>query len=867
MTPVHVDGRLTEAAWADAPVAGDFVQRLPVEGAPEAERTEVKILFDDRAVYVGARLFDREPHTIARQLMRRDSFGPFDFFEVAFDTNRDRRTAYLFNVSAANQQRDEYWFDDSQEDDAWDAVWESAVQMDSLGWSVEIRIPLSQMQYESADEVQSWGVNFIRRRLRTNEVSHFSLMSRLQRGTVSQFGEIEGILITRPARRLEARPYVLSSAFASPVETGDPFASNPELYASAGLDARVGLGSQFTLNATVNPDFGQVEADPAVINLSAFETFFQERRPFFVEGAQIFDYQLSGGRNRLFYSRRIGRSPHGDSPEDAEFSDVTEAVTILGAAKVTGRTAGGTSVGALAAVTQLERGRGYFAAGDSVRVFMAEPRTDYGVLRVQQDFNGGASTIGAMTTLLRRGLPADGTFDFLPHAALGFGVDWELQWADRGWAFFGYAAGSHIRGDSTAMIEIQQSSNHYFQRPDSRWVSLDSSATSMTGLDWRMTVEKRRGRHWTGSIWAAQVTPGFEINDLGFSSRQEVLDGGLQIRYQEIEPGELFRSYEVTFSTYHNWSHDALKDALSLTSWRRAHVGGSFNLSGELEFLNYWRFEASASVRPTTMDRTATRGGPLMANPRSYAGRLELQTDSRRRLSVGSSVNYDWAHQRSGRDFGVSLSLEYRPSSQVEIEIEPEWSRSTIGAQYIGRSDAVPYAATYGSRYVFADLERTEFSFETRLDIAFTPSLSLQLFAQPLVSSGEYVAYKQLRTPETFGFLAFTEGVHALTGGMNVCTGGATCVDENNTRHIDLDGDGASDYAFGDRDFNVRSLVGNLVLRWEYRPGSTIFFVWQRRQHDRTQVGDFSFRRDIGALFSAPSENMFMIKVNYWIGL
>jgi hypothetical protein len=864
---VRLDGRLDEAAWAGAPVATDFIQRSPVEGDAAQERTEVRILYDGQALYVGARLYDREPSTIGRQLVRRDEWGQYDYFEVAFDPNLDRRTGYQFNVSAANQQRDDYLFDDSDEDGAWDAVWESAVHIDSAGWSVEMRIPLSQFQYEASDAVQSWGVNFTRRRVQSNEFSQFALVSQLQQGVVSQFGVLDGLRFARPSRRLEARPYVLSSAFAGQPDPGDPFASNPDLAARAGVDLRVGLGSQFTLNATVNPDFGQVEADPAVINLTAFETFFQERRPFFVEDAQIFNYSLSGGRNRLFYSRRIGRDPHGSPPGGATYSDIPDAATILGALKVTGRTTSGLSLGALAAVTQRERGRAFFAETDSTGTFVVEPRSGYGVLRLRQDFNDGASTVGALSTLLVRDLPEDGSFDFLPRVAVAAGVDWELQWADRGWAFFGYAAGTHVRGDSTALIRIQRSSTHYFQRPDSRWLSLDSSATSMTGIDWRMTLEKRRGRHWTGSVWAAQVTPGFEVNDLGFSSRQEVLDGGMRIRYREIEPGRVFRNYDVTFFTFHNWTHDALKDIGSSRAWQRAHVRGSFNLRGSVEFLNYWGVNAAVSIRPAMMDRTATRGGPLMASPRSYRVDLSAETDDRNKLSLEPGIEYEVGEQGSGTRFSANVQVSYRPVSQVEIEVEPEWTSQTNASQYVRTSTAVPFSPTFGPRYLFADLRRRELALQTRLNITFTPRLSLQLYAQPLVSSGDYVAYKQFLKPETFSFWTLPEGEHQSLNGADTCVGGLTCIDTEGRRYVDFDGDGAVDDDFGDRDFNVRSLIGNVVLRWEYRPGSTIFVVWQRRQRDRVGIGDFSFGRDVAALLTAPAENLFMVKVNYWFGL
>ncbi len=863
---IQLDGRLDDAAWQGASVASGFVQRLPVEGAPAKEQTEVRVLIDGSAVWVGARMYDREPHTIARQVVRRDQDAQADYIEVAFDSNLDRRTGFLFRVSAANVQRDEYIFDDNERDRAWDAVWSSAVAFDSLGWTAELRIPLSQLRFRDSDEAQEWGVNFARRRVRTNEETHFALVSRLQRGLVSQFGQLQGVTV-RGARRLELRPYVLGSLFRGTGEPGNPFRTGRDHGSRLGADVRIGLGGQFTLDATVNPDFGQVEADPAVINLSAFEQFFEERRPFFVEDARIFDFSLSGGRNRLYYSRRMGRAPRGSAPEGALFADIPTSTDILGAAKLTGRTTRGLSLGLLAAVTQQADGQTYLSEAQPTRAFLVEPRAESGVLRARQDFNGGASTIGLIGTALRRDLPSDGSFDFLPASAFNGGIDWEHQWRDRTWAFFGYVAGSHVRGDSIAMLRIQTASNHFFQRPDSRTLGVDSSARAMSGVDWRMTLEKRRGAHWTGSVWAAEVTPGFEVNDAGFSTRQEVLDGGARVQYREITPGQLLRSYTVSASTFHNWSHDAVAGGASAAAWGRAHVGGAVQLNANLEFNNFWRLEANAQAHPEMVDRVGTRGGPLMLQPRSFDMRLSLRTDSRARLALEPSVFARRNALGGGDEFQGALEITLRPSARLAIEVEPRFTRASIGAQYVATADGTDFAPTYGSRYLFGEVARRELALPTRINAAFSPTLSFQLFAQPLLSSGDYANYKQLAAASSFRFTRFGEGRAQENGGAVRCQGGGTCVDADLVRHFDLDGDGRSDFTVDEQDFNVRSLIGNAVVRWEYRPGSTIFLVWQRRQRSDIVRGDFVMRRDWAAMMRAPTDNTFLVKVSYWLPL
>ena len=863
---IILDGRLDDPAWRSANVAEGFTAREPVEGVPADNRTQVRLLFDENAVWVSARMFDREPQSIARQVVRRDQDAQADYFEVGFDSNNDRRTGFLFRVSAANVQRDEYVFDDNERDRAWDAVWESAVQIDSAGWTAELRIPLSQLRFRSGDGDQTWGVNFVRRRLRTNEESHFALVSRLQRGVVSQFGHLLGM---RPAavRRVEMRPYVLGSVFRGTAEAGNPFKTGRDRGSRAGGDLRLGLGGTFTLDATFNPDFGQVEADPAVINLTAFEQFFEERRPFFVEDAKIFDFTLSGGRNRLYYSRRLGRAPRGGTPPGTVFSDLPASANIIGAAKVTGRTQRGLSIGALAAITEQAEARLFLGDSLPVRRFSVEPRSGYGVLRLRQDLNGGASTIGWIGTALRRELPNDGSFAFLPGSAFNAGLDWEHQWRDRTYAFFGYVSASHVRGDSVAITRIQRASNHFSQRPDSRQLGVDSSLTALSGVDWRVTLEKRRGRHWTGSTWAAQVTPGFEVNDIGFSTRQEVLDGGVRVQYREIVPNRVLRNYSVSVSTFHNWSHDAVAGRPSMAAWGDAHVGGSVNLQANLEFTNYWRLESNLSARPELSDRVATRGGPLIIQPRGFEGRVNLNTDRRRTLSLEPSLSLKRAAMNAGTEVGTGLELNYRPSSRVEVQVESRWTRSTIGAQYVGTSDALPNAATFGSRYLFGEVERRELSFPVRVNAAFSPALSLQVFTQPLLSSGDYEGFKQLRAPLTFDFDRFGEGSFRPTTGTGSCVNGRTCVDASQTRYFDFDGNGTADYSVDDQDFNVRSLIGNAVLRWEYRPGSALFLVWQRRQRSEGRLGDFAARRDLTELWRAPTDNTFLLKFSYWFPL
>ena len=424
---VSIDGFLNEAAWTKAQPTRRFLQREPVEGAAPQEATEVRVLYDKDAIYVSAMMFDREPDRIGRQLVRRDQRGQFDYFTFSVDSNSDRRTGYRFRVSAAGVQRDEYLYNDEDGDDAWNAVWASAVQILNNGWSAELRIPLSQISYNPSDEEQIWGVNFRRRRLTSNEILDFSIESQIRYGRVSVFGRLHGINLPDATRRIELRPYALSSATTGPSTPGNPFFDGFAVDRRSGLDMRYGLGSAHTLDVTINPDFGQVEVDPAVVNLSAFEVFFRERRPFFVSDAQVFNYRLSGGSS-LFYSRRIGRQPRGDAPDSTDFDEIPTQTRILAAAKLTGRSQGGLSIGALAAVTREEAGRAFTDSTNLFQSFTVEPRTQYAVLRARQDLRGGASQFGAIATLMHRQLPNTGAFDFLSSDAYSGGIDFEHNW-------------------------------------------------------------------------------------------------------------------------------------------------------------------------------------------------------------------------------------------------------------------------------------------------------------------------------------------------------------------------------------------------------------------------------------------------------
>ncbi|MDQ3555274.1 MAG: DUF5916 domain-containing protein, partial [Gemmatimonadota bacterium] len=546
--------------------------------------------------------------------------------------------------------------------------------------------------------------------------------------------------------------------------------------------------------------------------------------------------------------------------------DVPAQSAILGAAKLTGRTAGGLALGSLVALTGEEKGRAFFLDGDSVVPFIAEPATLYGVARGRREI-GAATQVGGIVTGIRRHLPETGVLDLVPSSAFSAGLDWEHTWKDQEWALTGFLAGSHVRGPAEALLRIQRSANHYFQRPDADYLEVDSAATSMSGAEWRLQLDRRGGGRWTGAAWAAQRTPGFEVNDLGFFRGSERLDAGARAQYQETETGPLFRSYRLTAATFHNWRHAVLSDPFPYAAWGRAHKAGAVSVNASVTFLNYWSLRLSGDYKPEYLSDSATRGGPLLLDPAAVSWSVQGSTDGRARVSLEPSLAVARGTRGGGR-WGADLEVNLRPSSRVELEIEPgyQWERNP--AQYVATTPDLGYEPTFGQRYLFAELERRTATLDTRLNVTFSPSLTLQLFAQPLLSAGDYVTYKALRRASSFDFQELEEG-DAIEAGDGVrCAGGTTCLDAAGRRHTDLDGDGTADFSFRERDFRIRSLRGNAVLRWEYRPGSTLFLVWQQGRFGEDRfANEFSVWGDAADLFGAPAENVLILKVNYWLNL
>ncbi|MHB1193453.1 MAG: DUF5916 domain-containing protein [Longimicrobiales bacterium] len=837
-----LDGRMDEAAWLEAPPITGFTQVLPTDGGEPSERTEVRVTYDADALYVVARMFDGDPGAIARRLGRRDSETSSDLFRVSIDSYHDHRTAFEFTVNAAGVRGDALAANDgSHGDSSWDPVWEAAVSTDSLGWVAEIRIPFSQLRF-SRDAEQTWGINFTRQIFRKNETVRWMWARNTEQGYASLFGHLDGLRDIPQPKRLEALPYSVASAdFDGAADRSSPFNDGSVAGRGVGLDLKYGLTSNMTLDATVNPDFGQVEVDPAVVNLTDFETYFEERRPFFVEGANLFQYG-AGGRAfapTLFYSRRVGRAPSRPASEEGGWVDNPTATSILGAAKLTGKV-GGWSVGVLNAMTSAEDAR--IQAADGTRGSRpVEPLANYGVASLRRDFRGGNTGVGVLGTSVNRDL-GNPLFGGLRRDAWAGGVDFFHRWANNQWAVSGIFAGSRISGDAEAITAAQRSSARYYQRPDQDYVSVDPVATSLSGWASALTFGKEAGR-WIVATDLFATSPGFEINDAGFGTEADDVFHGVRLSRRWLDPGKHFRRFTVSATWAQNWNFGGTNTG------RTAYFG--FN--GQL--LNYWSFNFGSNYSLRTQSDYTTRGGPLMTRPRVLSLNAGVNSDRRKPVS-GSVFGYYSKNEEGGWGMQAGPSLTLRPSGAVDLNLSLNYGASrSVGFYVTQRADATA-AATFGRRYLFSGLEQRSLDATLRADVALTPSLSIQWYAQPFIATGDYEGFKELAGPRSFEFLHYGKD-GASTLAFDQVEG---------TYTADPDGAGAAPaMSFGNPDFSMRSLRSNLVVRWEYRPGSTVFLVWN---HGRSGFGSdptSGVLDGAGELFDDTMRNTFMVKVNYWV--
>jgi Domain of unknown function (DUF5916)/Carbohydrate family 9 binding domain-like len=864
--PITLDGRLDESVWKAAPAATGFTQNDPDDGSPATETTEVWVAYDDHALYVAAFCHDSEPAKIRKRLGRRDSNTDSDWFAVAVDPYFDKRSGYVFVANPAGAITDAALSNDVNEDDSWDGVWENKAVVNGQGWTIEMRIPFNQIRFPKKDE-NVWGVNFKRMLRRRNEQSSFNWSPKSEMVNVSRFARLEGLRGISPGGRIEFMPYAVSQAQFRPSESGNPYETGHRYLGNAGFDLKVGLKSNLTLDATVNPDFGQVEVDPAVLNLSAYETYYEEKRPFFIEGASLFNNFGRGGvvinaninwpQPTFFYSRRIGRAPQGYVTEDG-YARMPDRTTILGAAKLTGKLGGSWNVGWLNAVTGRE-----FAQIDQLGTRLTqlvEPLTYYGALRVQKDVGQGRSGFGLMATGVVRdlgggeiGSGSDTLAGILNKNAFSAAADGWLGFdKNKNWVLGGWAGATRVEGSVEDIWRLQNSSMHYYQRPDATHLELDPTATSLSGWAARFNLAKQKGS-FLFLASAGAISPGFDPNDTGFQyGASDIVNMQVLPAYQWTKPGKLFLYALVLGGWFRNYDFGGNK------IWD----GGLVEVQGQLR--NFWMFDAMFAYNPVTISKNLTRGGPLALTPPGYQFNLMLNTDNRKPV-VFEFMGTTYQRPRASLEWEGSLSVRWKPGSNFSLSVGPTLGIEHNDIQWVRGIDDALMTATYGKRYVFGRLDQTVLGSEIRLDWTFTPRLTLQAYLQPYLAVGHYDMFKELAAAKSFAYNLYGDGGWGdnAGGGPNGSTIGFDA--SSGVYTVDPDGaaGAAAPFSFGNPDFNYKSLRGTVVLRWEYRPGSLLYFVWTQNRADYANPGELRFGRDLGDLFSAPGDNIFLLKVSY----
>lgn len=842
---IRVDGRLDEAAWALAPAATNFIQVDPDNGALATEQTEVRVLFDDQALYIGARMFDSEPSRIRALLARRDeSLNNADLVEFYIDSYHNRVDGFVFRITPAGAVRDAAILANGGQDNSWDAVWESEAQIDSLGWVAELRIPFSQLRFTPSSGEQTWGMQVSREVSRKNEKSQLAFTPRHATGGPARWGTLAGLHNLPRSRHLELLPYATTRAEYLRVASGDPFRGKSEYRANAGGDVRYGLTSSLTLSATVNPDFGQVEVDPARVNLSANELFFPERRPFFVEGADLFRYgRIRSFNNRgvpaIFHSRRIGRPPQRNVSGAHDFVDAPSEATIAGAAKLTGRTRKGLSGGLLDAVTLRETARHQSRSG-LTGTDVVEPLTNYLLARARQELNSGNTQFGVIATAVNRDLEDDALSAMLRRTAHVAGVDVNHSFLNRTYSLDGSFAASRVSGSQSAIAATQRSSVHWFQRPDLRAATFDPERTSLQGYTWQAAAAKNSGRRTIGSVVWQGVSPGFESNDMGFQSSSAFHAVSTVFGLKRDEPTRFLRNWLAGPFTGHTWNFDG-----NMTDeYYGMHVDGRFP--------NFWNFQLNTTRAPEVYDDRLTRGGPLARRAGRNVMEIDLSTDQRKVWMAELELDLVTVDD-GGHDVGVEVEFTIRPTPELRVSVSPGYTNGRYMRQYVTSYADAAAGQTHGRRYVFGELDYHELALETRVDWTFTPRFSVQVFAQPLIADGQFRSYSSLARSRTRDFHQHTEGDGTLERvGNRWAVRGPEA--------------GATQFTLGPSGFSSTALVGNAVARWEYRPGSALFVVWQQRRAGDDGIPGFRLGRDVRGAFDQPPENVFAVKATWWLG-
>ena len=772
-TPPRLDGILDDDIWKTAPLHEGFRQRDPDEGQPASQRTTFQVAYDDEAVYFAVMCYDSEPDKIVSRLVRRDEYVESDKIQIILDPHYNRQRGFSFTVYPSGSVIDGITESGGWRgwNNAWDGVWEAKTRIHENGWAVECKIPFYMFRFSPKDKY-TWGLQVEREISRRKERAHWRLIKKGAPGWLSHFGDLVGIKNIHPSRHLELIPYTMGRTTLN---------SDADLWGNVGGDVQYGITTGTTLNATINPDFGQVEADPATLNLSAYEEFFEERRPFFVKGSSIFNF--GEGENQFFYSRRIGRQPgHFEIPDSATELSRPEATTILGAAKIVGRTNSNTSFGIMEAVTAREYAQ--IKEKGKHRDYLVEPLTNYFVGRVTQDILEGNSRVGLMTTAVNRQAS---------NAAYVGGLDWDLRFAKERYKISGMLATSQTG------------------KPEAR----------KSGYLAHIEFDKQGG-WWRLDTDFNVRSPNLSINDVGYTQRGDMMRWFYDLMFKKEQPFSVFREVTLGFYGWREWNYDGVSIGRYSEIWT----------DGTLK--NYWEYDLWVGRNLESFrDEDVRRGGTLIKNPAGWWIFTQLRTDSRKMVQLELNPIFAWDDDTKSSEKEVTLRLNIRPASNIELSIGPMYRYRVYDAQWVELVEE-NINGQIKNHYVYGELIAQTLDFTTRANISFTPTLSLQFYVQPFITIGDYSNFKELVEPRSYKFKPYPLKRNP--------------------------------------DFHMRSLRGNTVLRWEFRPGSTLFLVWsQSREIELEDVGatELEFRpvHRLRSSFMDPGRNIFLIKCRYWFGM
>ncbi len=824
-----IDGKLDDACWKTGNWEGNFIQFIPDEGGKPSQPTEFNIQYDDRYIYVAMRAFDREPDKIQRYAGVRDEFVG-EQMGVNFDSYHDRRTGFEFDLTAYGQKIDIVLTNPMLWDVSWNPVWKGKSGMEDSAWVAEMEIPLSQLRY-SKEQDQVWGLHVWRWIARIQEESDWEKQTLTGPGVLYNFGELHGISNLKKSARVEIMPYALGKLSTFAKEAANPFADKGKDWkGTVGLDAKVGISSNFTMDITVNPDFGQVESDPSVMNLTAFETFYEEKRPFFLEGKTIFNYDFDD--LNLFYSRRIGHQPSYFVPFDGtNYVKSPDNTTILDAVKISGKTADGLSVGILQSLTAAEYAHLDDGLGNADKTTV-EPLTSYTVARVQKDYNQGTTMIGGMITSTNRFIN-DAHLDFLDRNAYTGGLDLLHQWKDKKYYVDARLVGSYVNGSELAIRSLQESSARYYQRPGADYLNYDTTLTRLSGSGGKVKIGKGSGL-WRYNASLSFLTPGLELNDIGYMQSADAIHQVNEISYFVNQPVSIFRTYTINLEQFNDWNFNG------------SYVGSGAHLSATGSFLNKWTLAVNLIGHTQQLDTRILRGGPDMLMPGGFITFNSLQTDNSKRVMFSLNGSYKTMGENYATSWEFSPGVSLRPVNALKIGIT---------ANFAGNRDRLQYVSTlaYGSdnRYILGNIDQKTMGYTFRIDYSVTPELSVQFYGSPFVSRGRYSDFKRITDPKHDAFASRYSVFESpeLIG---------------SEYGLDETGDGISDYSLYNPDFNFHQFRSNLVAKWEFRPGSFLYLVWSS---DRTNPGGdpaSTLGKSFGQLWNVFPNNIFLIKFSYW---